>query len=203
MNYTQLTQEQRYQIAVLKKADHTQVDIARLIGVNKSTISRELSRNTGKRGYRPKQAHRLALERRQQKVKQSITAEDWQRINALLRQEWSPEEIGERLRMEGLRFVSHEWIYQHVYADKKNGGDLHKFLRRQKQRRKRYGSNNRRGKIPDRIGIRPLLIRKHASEIGRAIPSLVKATKGPSCRWWNVNPSTPCWVRSNARKPIW
>ena len=160
MNYTQLTQEQRYQIAVLKKADHTQVDIARLIGVDKSTISREISRNTGKRGYRPKQAHHLALKRRQQKVKQSITTEDWQRIDALLRQEWSPEEIGERLRMEGLRFVSHEWIYQHVYADKKNGGDLHKFLRRQKQRRKRYGSKNRRGKIPDRIGIeqRPAIV---------------------------------------------
>ncbi|MDX8381501.1 MAG: helix-turn-helix domain-containing protein [Ghiorsea sp.] len=54
MNYTQLTQSQRYQIAILKKAGHFQVEIARLIGVNKSTISRELRRN---------QAHRLALER--------------------------------------------------------------------------------------------------------------------------------------------
>ena len=160
MNYTQLTQEQRYQIAVLKKAGHMQVEIARLIGVDKSTISRELSRNKGQRGYRPKQAHRLALERRQTKVKQSIMDEEWLRIEALLRQEWSPEEIGERLRMEGRRFVSHEWIYQHVYADKRSGGDLHAFLRCQKQRKKRYGSNSRRGKIPDRIGIehRPAVV---------------------------------------------
>jgi len=129
MNYTQLTQEQRYQIAVLKKAGHMQVDIAQLIGVHKSTISREVSRNKGQRGYRPKQAHRLALERRQLKAKSIITAEEWLRIEALLRQEWSPEEIGARLRLEGRRFVSHEWIYQYVYADKKNGGDLGFFPR--------------------------------------------------------------------------
>jgi IS30 family transposase len=56
--------------------------------------------------------------------------------------------------------VSHEWIYQYVYADKKSGGDLHTFLRCQKQRKKRYGSNNRRGKIPNRIGIeqRPVIV---------------------------------------------
>jgi len=160
MNYTQLTQEQRYQIAVLKKAGHMQADIAQLVGVHKSTISREVSRNKGQRGYRPQQAHRLALERRQLKVKPSITAEDWLRIDALLQQEWSPEEVGARLRLEGRRFVSHERIYQHVYADKKNGGDLHTFLRYQKQRKKRYGSNNRRGKIPNRIGIeqRPAIV---------------------------------------------
>jgi IS30 family transposase len=164
MNYTQLTQEQRYQIAVLKKAGHTQVDIAQLIGVHKSTISREVSRNKGQRGYRPKQAHCLALERRQLKVKSFITAEEWLRIEALLRQEWSPEEIGARLQLEGRRFVSHEWIYQYVYADKKNGGDLYTFLRCQKQRKKRYGSNNRRGKIPNRIGIeqRPAIVDQKA-----------------------------------------
>jgi len=153
MNYAQLTQEQRYQIAVLKKAGHMQVDIARLIGVHKSTISRELRRNHGMRGYRPKQAHSLAVERRQEKVRPRITEQEWQRIHALLRQDWSPDEIGERLRLEGQRAVSHEWIYQHVYTDKKSGGDLHSFLRCQKQRKKRYGSNNRRGKIPNRVGI--------------------------------------------------
>ena len=90
------------------------------------------------RGYRPKQAHRLAVERRQEKVRPRISEQEWQRIHALLRQEWSPDEIGKRLRLEGQRAVSHEWIYQHVYADKKNGGDLHCFLRCQKQRKKRY-----------------------------------------------------------------
>jgi IS30 family transposase len=45
MNYTQLTQEQRYQIYALLKMDHTQIEIAKVIGVHKSTISRELRRN--------------------------------------------------------------------------------------------------------------------------------------------------------------
>jgi len=75
MNYTQLTQAQRYQIAALKKAGHMQLEIARLIGVDKSTVSRELSRNKGQREYRPKQAHRLALKRRQQKVRSFITVD--------------------------------------------------------------------------------------------------------------------------------
>lgn len=49
--------------------------------------------------------------------------------------------------------ISHEWIYQFVLQDKLSGGDLYCHLRCQKQRRKRYGSNNRRGQIIDRIRI--------------------------------------------------
>ena len=63
MTYTQLTQEQRYQIYALLKTEHSQTKIATVIGVDKSTISREVRRNCGKRGYRPKQAHRFALKR--------------------------------------------------------------------------------------------------------------------------------------------
>ncbi len=61
--YTQLTQEQRYQIEALKKAGLTQTEIAEQMGVHKSTISREVCRNRGQRGYRAKQAHRLSLAR--------------------------------------------------------------------------------------------------------------------------------------------
>lgn len=66
-HYTQLTREQRYQISALKKVGVSQKDIAAEIGVHRSTISRELRRNTGLRGYRPKQAHELALSRRTDK----------------------------------------------------------------------------------------------------------------------------------------
>ena len=62
--YKQLTQEQRYQIYILKKTGHKQCTIARLLDVHKSTISRELRRNRGLKGYRPKQAHRKAMSRR-------------------------------------------------------------------------------------------------------------------------------------------
>jgi IS30 family transposase len=57
MTYTHLTQDERYQIAILAKAGHDQSEIARLMSRHKTTISRELRRNRGLRGYRPKQAH--------------------------------------------------------------------------------------------------------------------------------------------------
>jgi IS30 family transposase len=74
--YTQLTQEQRYQIYALMKTGHTPSEIAEVIGVHKSTVSRELKRNRGKRGYRPQQAQGLAMERRQ-KASPRITPERW------------------------------------------------------------------------------------------------------------------------------
>lgn len=60
MIYTHLTQAERYQIDILRKANHSQSEIAALLGRDKSCISRELRRNLGQRGYRPKQAHSLA-----------------------------------------------------------------------------------------------------------------------------------------------
>jgi IS30 family transposase len=72
MSYKQLTSEQRYQIYALKKMEHNQSEIADCIGVHKSTISRELSRNQGLRGYRPKQAHAKARMRRTGGLRNSI-----------------------------------------------------------------------------------------------------------------------------------
>jgi transposase, IS30 family len=67
--YKQLTKEQRYQIAALKKAGHSNKEIAENIGTSEPTISREFKRNTGKRGYRPKQAHIKALWRKKNTTK--------------------------------------------------------------------------------------------------------------------------------------
>jgi len=64
MNYTHLTQEERYQIYALKNAGHKQYEIAEVLERSKSTISREFARNRGGRGYRPKQAQWLSEERR-------------------------------------------------------------------------------------------------------------------------------------------
>jgi IS30 family transposase len=75
-------------------------------------------------------------------------------VARLLRDDWSPEEIAGRTRLEKSLKISHEWIYQFVYADKADGGDLHTHLRCRKQRRKRYGSGRqRRGQLADRVGI--------------------------------------------------
>jgi IS30 family transposase len=121
--------------------------------VHKSTISREVRRNRGKRGYRPKQAHRFSLKRRRNKVPKRITAETWARINEKLQQDWSPEQVSGWLKKNTETEVSHEWIYQHIYMDKRSGGDLYKHLRCQKKRRKRIGDYDRRGKIPNQVSI--------------------------------------------------
>jgi len=164
MVYTQLTQEQRYQISALLKTEHSQTEIAAEICVNKSTISRELRRNRGKRGYRPKQAHRFAQQRRRKSAYKRISTEIWTKIEEKLRQDWSPEQVSGWLKKNRDTAVSHEWIYQHIYSDKRTGGDLHKHLRCQKKRRKRIGDYDRRGKIPNQVSIeeRPEIVEKRA-----------------------------------------
>jgi transposase, IS30 family len=153
MSYTQLTREQRYQIYALMKAGHNQTRIAEIVGCHKSTVSRELSRNRGGRGYRPKQAHELAAARHLAAYRPRITEATWALVESLLRKQWSPEQIAGRLKLEGRAAVSHETIYQHVYADKRAGGTLHRHLRCRRVRRKRYGTRSRRGQIPNRTGI--------------------------------------------------
>jgi IS30 family transposase len=158
--YTQLTQEERYQIYALKKAGHIQSEIAEIIGRDPGTISRELRRNRGLKGYRPQQAHNLALARRYDKAQPRIGNQVWQQVEVLIREEWSPEQVVGRVAMEQGVSISHEWIYQYIYADKHSGGDLYRYLRCQKVRRKRYGSYDRRGCIPNQVSIgdRPAIV---------------------------------------------
>ena len=149
MNYKHLSQIERYQIYSLIKADQSITQNAAQLGRHKSTISRELSRNEGLRGYRPKQACELALARSLgSRNAQQVDAWVKQEADLLLGMQWSPEQIAGKLP------VSHETLYLHVYEDKAKGGNLWKNLRCQKQKRKRYaGGLDRRGQIPNR---RPL-----------------------------------------------
>jgi len=140
---------------------HSRTETAKELEVHKSTIGRELRRNTGERGYRPKQANEKACERRVNAAhKERISAETWEVVEEELRQEWSPEQVSGWLeKRQGIR-ISHEWIYQHILADQRTGGDLYTHLRCQKKRRKRYGKHDYRGKIPNRVSIeeRPALV---------------------------------------------
>jgi IS30 family transposase len=159
-SYQQLTQDQRYQISAFLKAGFSQSGIARELGVDPSTIWRELKRNRGLRGYRPKQAQQLARNRRATDNAKRIRPETWQQVEAALRQDWSPEQISGALKAQGQKAPSHERIYQYVYADKRLGGELHQHLRCQKKRRKRYGKYDRRGQLPNRKSIdeRPAIV---------------------------------------------
>ena len=161
MNYSQLTLEQRYQIYALMKAERTKTDIARIVGVHKSTISRELKRNVSKRGCRPKFAHQKATERKHGKVNIRISNQMWAEAEEKLEKEqWSPEQISGRLVFESKGTISHESIYQRIYKDKQKGGTLYKHLRCQKKRKKRYGKNDKRGALVNQVSIekRPQIV---------------------------------------------
>lgn len=150
--YSQLTYNQRYHIYTFLKAGFCQTEIAEAIGVHKSTISRELKRNRGGRGYRPKQAQRFARER-QKKANPRIKPEDWKLVENMIGLDWSPEQISRCCKDNQIMHISHEWIYQYVYKDKREGGSLWKHLRCHKKRKKRYGSYDKRGQIPNRTSI--------------------------------------------------
>jgi len=160
--YTQLTIELRYQISGLKKAGFNQTRIAADLNIHKSTVSREFSRNIGQRGWRPGQAQQKATERRQGCVGASkFRAEDWQAVDNLIRDDFSPAQISGRMALENTLRISHETIYQHIYDDKRAHGDLCQHLRCQKLHRKRYGSGQeRRGTLKNRISIdeRPAIV---------------------------------------------
>ena len=159
--YKQLTSGQRYQICVLKKMGHGPTTIAKELEVHKSTISRELSRNMGERGYRPKQADEKACERRANAAhQQRISAKTWEVVEEKLRQDWSPEQVSGWLGKRQEIRISHEWIYQHILVDQQAGGDLFIHLRQHAKRRKRYGKYDRRGKLPNRVSIeeRPQMV---------------------------------------------
>jgi len=127
MKYKHLSQAERYQISYLMKAEHDQTQIAKLLDRHKPIISRELIRNTGSRGFRPKQACEFSAERAQNSLN-APTVEPWvwEEGCSLASMQWIPGQIAARLP------ISHETLYKHVYANKAQGGVLLKSLRCQK-----------------------------------------------------------------------
>lgn len=153
--YTQLASEERHYIGIsLKKGDSIR-QIAKDIGRSHTTISREIARNTGNRGYRHQQAHNKAIARHKSKEKKlKMTDTLKSEIRSYLVQDWSPEQISGRLKKEGVANLHHETIYRYILSDKKENGVLYKQLRHQgKKYRKRYGHPNNRTGIPNRIDI--------------------------------------------------
>ena len=152
-----LTHVKRCQIYALKKSGMTQAKIARQINVHQSTISRELKRNRGKRGYRYKQAEEKASNRR---FRASLRIRKMhpkliETIKSMLCEyQWSPEQISGRLKLNEGISISHESIYLYIWRDKRNNGSLFKNLRCSgKKYNKRSGKLAGRGLIPNRIGI--------------------------------------------------
>ena len=167
MTYTHLTQHERYQIQALKDNNFSLRHIAAQLGRSASTIAREINRSQDgepqpAQCYSAGEAHALALNRaRMCRNARTIAPERWKAVQTYLHLYLSPEQVCGRLALEGAMSISCESIYQHIYRDKAQGGDLLSYLRCQKARRKRYGSGNeRRGQLKNRVCIeqRPAIV---------------------------------------------
>jgi len=135
-------------------------DISKLLGRCASSISREIERNTGKRGYRPKQAHKKAQWRARRRGARRFTDEVREDAERRLRDGWTPEMISGRAKLEGRPSVCKETIYNYIYLDNKKGGDLWKNLPRAHRKRRRRCpkvDGRGRGRIPNQkmIDLRP------------------------------------------------
>lgn len=154
-SYTHLTQDERYQIHAYKKAGFSPNAIALDLNRHVSTINRELSRNTGLRGYRPKQAHRLAQARLFTKPKSvKLTDALKQKIVSEIEQDWSPEQIQGRWLTQGEPVtVCPATVYQFIYADPELHQRLKPHLRHKKRYKVRTSQSEKRGQIKNRVSI--------------------------------------------------
>lgn len=152
--YTHLTQEQRCMIFGLKASKNSLRQIAKAIGVNVSTVSRELRRNSKQGVYNVVAATDFYNKRRVRDCylprMSSMTATQ---VLLHLQNYVSPQQISGRLAREGIR-ISHETIYKFIWQDKRDGGNLYQYLRR---RGRKYMSraNRKAGRwlIPNRVDI--------------------------------------------------
>ena len=163
MNYQQLTDPQRYQIEAYLKAKYTNTQIAGELGVHKSTISRELKRNSKKRSYNASYAAILSKERKKESFKSHVFDENMRRYidKKLSCNQWSPEQIKGRCDLDNVPMVSIERIYQYIYKNQSEGGTLYLHLRTARRwRKKRLNRKHQRGQIPNRVMIdqRPAIV---------------------------------------------
>jgi len=150
-----LTLEQRYEIQALLNAKHKKKFIAKQIGKDKSVITRELQRNSNKRGYNAMQAHQFTRERSTGALKKKKFNNTMEKIiKEKLLQDWSPEEIIGHSKMNHVDMVSHERIYQYIYQDKEQGGNLFLHLRTSRPKRKKRSKHKYKSYgIPNRVFI--------------------------------------------------
>jgi IS30 family transposase len=152
-----LTLDQRYQIEFGISKGWTFSRIASEIGKDKSVVSREINRNSDQRNlvYKADLAQDKTSLRHKSKNKFiSFTPQIKQTVSELLQKDFSPEQIVGRCRLENIQCVCHETIYQFVWEDKRQGGQLYKHLRTKgKKYRKRGHNKDSRGIIPNRVDI--------------------------------------------------
>lgn len=168
MSYRQLTSGERYMLSALRRQGMQPAAIARELRRHRSTIGRELRRNGSRWDgcYRPSIAiERTSGRRSRSRRNQRFTPRDFRRVEALIHEQWSPEQIAGYLRRHRRLCISHETIYRHIWRDRRAGGTLFHHLRGAcKQRRKRYGAYDSRGRLAGKrhISERPAVVDQRA-----------------------------------------
>jgi len=150
MQYHQITSEERYAIAALRRQGLSVRAIARDLRRSPSTLSRELARNQSSQGrWTPTTADSYAHARRRRARRGShFSAEEWTLVEQLIALDWSPEQVAGWLARHELLAISYETIYLHLWREKRAGGHLWTHLRQAtKRRRKRYGAYDSRGRL--------------------------------------------------------
>lgn len=157
MKYKQLTLTKRYHISTLIKEGYNQKEIANEIGVHPSTICREFKRfqDTNKKDYHPETLQIQAKIKHIHKPKRSVMTKAIEKyIRKKLKEDWSPEQLVGRMKLDINKTISHETIYQFIYTNKVNGGMLYKHLRhRNKKYHNRSNKYKKRSIIPNRVSI--------------------------------------------------
>ena len=164
--YEQLSLSERCTLAELRAQGLGPSEIAATMKRHRSTIYREVERNRASHdgGYRSVRAQEHAVARRNRSRRNGrFGPAELGRVEELLALQWSPEQVSGYLRRSGELRISHERIYQHVWQDRAAGGGLWRHLRgARKQRRKRYGAKDSRGRLAGKrmIGERPAGVEK-------------------------------------------
>ena len=164
-HYRHLTYKERCQIEILKTSGDSPAKIAGALGVHRSTIVREIRRNSTNQSYDSQQAQKKTQNRRHRFSVRKMSIGMIATIEEKLRLNWSPVQISGWLKRRGKEHVSYETIYKHIWADKKRGGFLYKCLRHNgKKYNKRSRDTSGRGCIPGRVDIkeRPLIVEEKA-----------------------------------------
>jgi IS30 family transposase len=168
MPYNHLSKEERKCIHRWRIEEVPVGEMAQLLARSRSTIYRELRRNAlGPNSYVGEKAHTLYRKRirwLRRRLKQGHRAlMDF--VRRKLKARWSPEQIADTLRIifpDCSRMqISTITIYRFVGANKAGGGTLYRYLRHsRKKKRKRYGSNDKRGHLIGRTFIdeRPAIV---------------------------------------------
>ncbi|MCR4284138.1 MAG: IS30 family transposase [Parcubacteria group bacterium] len=153
MKYKHLTIEEREKIQEMLWQKASVRRIAAEIGRNPASISRELQRNNPieRKRYTPRAAHERALGKRKSRGRMERLKNDQIRSYVVqkLKRRWSPEQIAGRIQADLKEKISHEAIYQYIYAQVHRNGwgclrpgheDLRRYLRRRRKRRIKNGT---------------------------------------------------------------